>query len=185
VRFTYEDVPSQATTATRDRYYDSGAGQTSLSKRLIRVDTSVDGIYPDPGTTAKSYLLSYISSQQTTRSLLQSITECGADGVCLPATQFEWAQKDWNTTGHNFAVSTVSLPFGVSPFSPSKNGVYVAELISPAVVRNFVASRRWRRSRLRLRSRLVGRGVSFFSPYAMEGLEDLQPSKPPTSAAPA
>jgi RHS repeat-associated protein len=113
VRFTYQDVPSQVDHATRDRYYDSGAGQTSLSRRLIGIQTSVDGNGLAPGTTVKTYTLGYVSgdSQQTRRSLLESVTECGADGVCLsPSTQFEWAQKDWNATGHNFAVSTVGLP---------------------------------------------------------------------------
>jgi RHS repeat-associated protein len=129
VIFTYEDVPSQANIATRDRYYDSGAGQTSLSKRVTRIDTSADATGTAAGTLVKSYFLSYLpgQSQQTQRSLLQSVQECSADGACLPATQFEWAQKDWNATGHSFALSSVTLPFFIDPLNQGDQRVYVGD----------------------------------------------------------
>jgi RHS repeat-associated protein len=114
VLFSYQNIPSQSALASRDRYYDSGAGQTSLSKRLISIATSVDAVGLGAGTPAKTYNLSYTTSQQTQRNLLQSVQECGADGVCLPATQFEWAQQNWNATGKSFAVTNVSLPFGIN-----------------------------------------------------------------------
>jgi RHS repeat-associated protein len=145
VRFSYEDVPSQASTATRDRYYDAGAGQTSLSKRLTGIDTSVDGYWSydplsdNPGTHVKSYRLSYrnpsggdVPSQQTGRSLLQTVQECGADGVCLPATQFEWAEKYWNATGHSFAGPSVVLPIFFSAgaaYVADWNGDGISDLI--------------------------------------------------------
>ena len=126
VTFGYEDVPSQANVVTRDRYYDSGAGQSSLSKRLNSIETRID----DTGSNAvlvKSYYLTYGDSQQTRRSLLRSVRECGADGQCLPSTQFEYAEKDWNTTGKNFGSLAVTLPFGVDPANHGITGVHVGD----------------------------------------------------------
>ena len=114
VRFIYEDVPSQIALATRDRYYDSGAGQTSLSKRLIRIETAVDAASPAAsGTLVQQYKIAYGTSQQSQRSLVSSIQQCAADQVCLPLTQFEWASKDYNTSGRVFSGAPVSIPFGI------------------------------------------------------------------------
>ncbi|MEO8753259.1 MAG: Ig-like domain-containing protein, partial [Casimicrobiaceae bacterium] len=132
VKFVYNDVPSQVALANRDRYYDAGQGQTTLSKRLVEIRTSIDGVGLTEGYTVHSYQLAYASSQQTGRSLLQAVTQCGADGVCLPPTRFDWAANDpaagWDATGKRFNfVNLTGLPFGIDRHAHSNNGVYVVD----------------------------------------------------------
>ena len=133
VRFVYQDVPSQATFPTRDRYYDSGAGQTSISKRLTQIVSSVDGRGLAQGSLVSNYYLGYVDSVQSGRSLLASVTQCSADSIgCLPPTQFAWAANDaatgWAATGHNFAQTLISpLPFSVDPGNQGDARAYVVD----------------------------------------------------------
>jgi len=49
------------------------------------------------GSTLRTYALTYKTSANTKRSLLESVKECGSDGVtCLPAQTFTWADRDTN-----------------------------------------------------------------------------------------
>ena len=100
-----------------------------MSKRLIEIDTAVDAASPYvAGTLVQRYTLTYTTSQQSRRQLLASVQQCGADGACLPATQFEWAAKDYNTVGKQFGAVTINnLPFGLDPVAQANNGVLVGE----------------------------------------------------------
>ncbi|HVO91123.1 MAG TPA: FG-GAP-like repeat-containing protein [Casimicrobiaceae bacterium] len=131
VSFVYEDMPGQASGPARDRYYDSGQGQSSLSKRLVEIRASADGLGVAEGTISTRFGLAYTASQQTGRSLLQSVTRYGSDGVALPATLFAWAANDsatgWNATGRTFAQSSVVVPFGINPSNQGDPGVMVGD----------------------------------------------------------
>ncbi|MCC6194106.1 MAG: VCBS repeat-containing protein, partial [Burkholderiales bacterium] len=118
VVFEFEDIPGQTPgpgTITRDRYYDSGAGQSAISVRLKAVRMLADTTNDVNGALARRYQIAYRASQQSGRQLVASVQECGADNVCLPATTFNWAEEAWNATGKRFAAT--DLPADVLPFS--------------------------------------------------------------------
>jgi RHS repeat-associated protein len=119
VVFVYEDRPAN----DRHIYFDPGAGQHLLSKRLSAIATYIDGnvidfplAYPNPnypldrpypvcagsdcGTKVKEYRLTYDPAPATNRSRLNSIQECTGDGsVCLSPTTFAWSGITKNMKG--------------------------------------------------------------------------------------
>lgn len=85
VAFSYEDR------AADDREFRlAGDQQVNAARRLTRIDTFVE---TSQGMEAvRQYRLGYRTSDASRRSLLESVTECDAAGVCLPATTFTWQQ---------------------------------------------------------------------------------------------
>jgi RHS repeat-associated protein len=119
--FEYEDRP----TTDRHVLFDSGAGQFVISKRLKTIKVYLDGALPpvlpaNPtqaqraaypaycdaatpcGALVRTYTLNYAQSG-TGRSLLTSVVECAADGVCLPATSFDWSAAQFQLQGSESA----------------------------------------------------------------------------------
>jgi hypothetical protein len=70
--------------------------RSSISKRLERVETRVDG------SIFRSYDLEYSTSSIGNRSQLERISECGADRSCLSPTIFDWSEL----TDTSFIAST-------------------------------------------------------------------------------
>jgi Salmonella virulence plasmid 65kDa B protein/FG-GAP-like repeat len=115
VVFEYEDRPAN----DRHVFFDQGAGQHILAKRLKSISTYVDGsiidyplvpyvsgkeLYPicagaNCGTKVKQFTLTYDPASPTNRSRLLSVQECEKDNVCLPATTFQWSGFAKNMTG--------------------------------------------------------------------------------------
>jgi len=62
--------------------------------RVTNLLTSIRTYAAGYATPVRTYNLVYQSLGQTTESHLVSITECGADGSCLPATTFSWNVGD-------------------------------------------------------------------------------------------
>ena len=68
--------------------YDQGS-KICHARRLKEIDISVDG------NLVRRYVFDYTSNYPHTKSLLESITEYGADGVSyLPSTIFSYSKKD-------------------------------------------------------------------------------------------
>jgi RHS repeat-associated protein len=81
VAMSYEDR-----TDTEPRYV---AGyKLTTGKRLTSIKTFVTGAQGE--VAVRDYRLTYTTSPATKRSLLSSISECDAQGVCLPATQLDY-----------------------------------------------------------------------------------------------
>ncbi|MEO8671008.1 MAG: RHS repeat-associated core domain-containing protein [Tahibacter sp.] len=80
VTFTYTDRTDD------EAGYNRGV-QSMLSKRLSKITSTIAGV-----GTYREYRLAYHASVASQRSLLGSVTECGGDGACLPATTFTWQE---------------------------------------------------------------------------------------------
>ncbi|MBN8213217.1 MAG: VCBS repeat-containing protein [Xanthomonadales bacterium] len=105
VAFSYEDRPSGAGSNDRSSSYLAG-GLTRQTKRLTSVVTFV-GSAP-----VRSYVLSYGLSTTTSRSLLQSVTDCAHDAtnwICKPPTTFAWQQ---GAVTHSMKMPSLSLGAG-------------------------------------------------------------------------
>ncbi|HBU13150.1 MAG TPA: hypothetical protein DEB31_10680, partial [Clostridiales bacterium] len=101
VVFKYEMIAGQGLGEKREFFYDSGAGQSSLTRRLTGIEMRSDGSGRNIASTlVRQYRLNYTQSPRTDKSLLAQVNECGADGTCLPATQFEWSSQDYNQYKH-------------------------------------------------------------------------------------
>jgi RHS repeat-associated protein len=81
VAFSYE------ARADWDTRYLAGT-RIDTKLRLNRITTSVDT--PSGTVEAREYRLGYASSAASSRSLLQTLSECDAAGACLPPTTFQW-----------------------------------------------------------------------------------------------
>ncbi|MEO8674725.1 MAG: Ig-like domain-containing protein [Casimicrobiaceae bacterium] len=79
--------------APRDvqRFYDQGAGASTLTKKLDSIRVTVDKSSSTPGTVTRTYTMTYGASPVTQRMLLQQVQECAGDGTCLAATTFNWS----------------------------------------------------------------------------------------------
>ncbi|MEO8132825.1 MAG: FG-GAP-like repeat-containing protein [Betaproteobacteria bacterium] len=135
VRFIHENIPGQTgtdntgkTVATGDRFYDAGAGQSTLSKRLKAIETWIDvsGASVNPavvpaGTRVNTYVLDYdTSANSISRSLLKSVTACdGANTVCLPPTKFDWEANTWASPTHQSSSTPLNLTGAFSNASVS------------------------------------------------------------------
>ena len=97
VTFLYEDRPDPW------QGYVGGA-KLQRTKRLTgvdaRINVSADG---SGGVSVRQYKLTYGDSPTSGRSLVQSIQDCDGTGVCLPATTFEYSQR-------NAAANTLAAP---------------------------------------------------------------------------
>ena len=70
-----------------------------LKQIRTRVGVAADGT---GGTVARQWNFAYTYSQYSSRSLLQSVTDCNGDASqCLPSTTFAWTQRD--TSKNTFA----------------------------------------------------------------------------------
>jgi hypothetical protein len=118
IRFTYEARPD-----AQVQYM--GGSRNDLRQRLINiqtfVNTNADGT---GGTRVRNYIVRYSSSQNSHRSLVDSVQVCAAtDSDCLPQTTFSWGRsalkltkkRDWTqqVTGDNetFPMKVVSGDF--------------------------------------------------------------------------
>ena len=63
--------------------YQSGSAITT-SNRLKAIQTYANG------SLVTTYTMTYAQSPATNRSTLSSVTRCGSDGTCLPATAYTW-----------------------------------------------------------------------------------------------
>ncbi|MFZ2752994.1 MAG: SpvB/TcaC N-terminal domain-containing protein, partial [Lysobacteraceae bacterium] len=105
VAFSYEDRPGGAGSNDRSSSYLAG-GLTRQTKRLTSVVTFV-GSAP-----VRSYVLGYGLSATTSRSLLQSVTDCAHDAtnwICKPPTTFAWQQ---GAVTHSMKMPSLSLGAG-------------------------------------------------------------------------
>ncbi|MFO1307539.1 MAG: Ig-like domain-containing protein [Burkholderiales bacterium] len=129
VIFFYDDIPSQASAASRIRYYDQGAGQSTISRRLRAVEMRADKTYDTSGALVRSYEIDYLTSAQTGRELVSAIRECGSDDVCLPATTFNWSQETFNASGKQFANTPLAggLPISLLPPPSHFQSVFVGD----------------------------------------------------------
>ncbi len=87
VTFTYQTRPTQGSRG----FYVSGSLITNTQELLtITVAT---------GSVSYGYTLGYGQDSVSRRPQLQSVTECGTDGSCMPATTINWqnAQAGWGT----------------------------------------------------------------------------------------
>ena len=100
IRLSYEsrtDVPPKY----------QGGSIIKTAARLSKIQTYVGD------TLVKEYRLAYAYSGLTGRSLLTSITECAADGVCLPPTTFDWQDSGTSGFDKNGHVTLPPNPDGV------------------------------------------------------------------------
>lgn len=104
VAFSYESRPDV------ERSYHLGH-RTLTTKRLSRVKTYVEGASGE--VLVRDYRLSYAVSAATKRSLLSSIAECDAQGVCLPATQLAY-HSDGPHAGNAATMFDVVQPAGAA-----------------------------------------------------------------------
>lgn len=97
VRFDYESV-QRPDVITR---FVSGS-RTTISRRLSKVsawvNTAADGT---GGTKVNETVVTYKVSPSSKRSLVDTVSFCGSDGSCLPATTFAWQQR--TTADNGFA----------------------------------------------------------------------------------
>ncbi|MDR0248033.1 MAG: hypothetical protein LBI16_06560, partial [Burkholderiales bacterium] len=122
VVFRYEMIPGQSQGLTREFFYDSGAGSSSLTRRLTGIEMRSDGSGRNIASTlVRQYRLSYTQSPQTGKGLLSQVNECGSDGACLPATQFEWSSQDYNQYKHFSGPGIKGQPSISLPFAIDKN----------------------------------------------------------------
>ena len=84
-----------------------GGSIIKTAARLSKIQTYVGD------TLVKEYRLAYAYSGLTGRSLLTSITECAADGVCLPPTTFDWQDSGTSGFDKNGHVTLPPNPDGV------------------------------------------------------------------------
>jgi hypothetical protein len=99
VRFEYETAPRPDNVI---RF--QGGAKTLIAKRLSNLKTVVNtAINGTGGSTVSEYRFTYAVSPSSKRSLVDSISWCGATGECLPATAFVYQQ---HTTAHdNFSAT--------------------------------------------------------------------------------
>ena len=108
ISYTGNDAAGEAPTRTVTFYRESrpdpnvyliSGYEVNTAQRLHQVDMKVNG------ALARRYLLSYHPSARTSRSLLESVTEYGKDGVTsLPSTQFFYQETD--DTSYNVMTNT-------------------------------------------------------------------------------
>ncbi len=85
------------------------------------------------GTLVRKYTMAYSQSPSTQRSRLNSVTECSADGLCLPSTNFAWQE------------SVIKLNANPLPgFQPKDDGTDWNDLITNARVADIVGDGRSR-----------------------------------------
>ncbi len=94
VRFVYETRP--------DPWRGYVVGSVMQRKRrlvAVRSYSNTDAA-GDGGTLVRDFRLTYTQNASSGRSLLQSMTDCGPQGECLPATRFDWTRRSeaGNTT---------------------------------------------------------------------------------------
>jgi hypothetical protein len=87
-----------------------------MSVRLKKVTMLADTTNEANGLVARTYNIAYRASHQSGRQLVESIRECGADNVCLPATTFTWSDETWSATGKRFTTD-ISIAPSALPFS--------------------------------------------------------------------
>ncbi|MFD2263439.1 FG-GAP-like repeat-containing protein [Lacibacterium aquatile] len=144
VQFGYELKPE-------DKYHYTGGFSYRLSSRLKWLRT----YYHPSATTSElvsDYRIAYEAGPYTGRSRVVSISRCGATGICLPPTKFEWSDQTksfpaatkWN---NDFAQSAgwgdeVAYPRFVADVSGdgradtigfASDGVYVSETTGVAL----------------------------------------------------
>jgi hypothetical protein len=71
------------------------------------------------GLLQTKYLLDYIYSIGSTRSLLKSITQYGSDGSSLPAILFDWQRE---TTPHSWTITNSGVPSYIFPLNHFMSG---------------------------------------------------------------
>ena len=82
------DYPTTARTDVIQGY--EGGSQISTTKFLTGIRSCTDSSCTQGSTLVRKYTLAYDNSDAFKRSRLMSVQECGADGVCLPSSTFEW-----------------------------------------------------------------------------------------------
>jgi RHS repeat-associated protein len=110
VRFV---VTNRATVAPLDvqRFFDQGAGEATLTKKLDAIQVTVDKSGVSAGTLVRSYYLNYAPSATSKRLLLQNVQECAPDstGICLTATTFGWSTMALNFQGQGSTSAVTSI----------------------------------------------------------------------------
>ncbi|MBS0577488.1 MAG: VCBS repeat-containing protein [Proteobacteria bacterium] len=101
VHLTYQPRPSSGTDNDVSSSYLAG-GLTMQTQRLASVSTWA-GPSSDSNNEVRNYQLSYVTSQSTHRSLLQSVTECAylaGSPSCRKPTTFAWQQGPMQSAFH-------------------------------------------------------------------------------------
>ena len=113
VCYEYDEVRPPQT------FFDAGAGQGALTRRLSAIRTQTDvsdagRAVCGTGSAATTYNLGYeTSATSANNSRLTSVQQCGADGVCLQPTRFQWndAPASWgppvNASGTPVTLQTI------------------------------------------------------------------------------
>lgn len=83
--------------------------KVTTSQRLAAIKTYVTTAQGEE--LVRQYRMAYIPSGLTKRSLLDTVTECDALGICLPATEF-----DYNSNGAGTQKFAMSEPNGAAPY---------------------------------------------------------------------
>lgn len=111
----YNSVRFEYTTPARS---DTELQYVAGSK--VTADVLLDRIETYAGASlVKRYQLAYAASTPTGRMRVQSISECGSTGSCLPATTFSW-----ENTAVGVASGSVSYPLPASEFGSGFTTTY-------------------------------------------------------------
>ncbi len=95
IRYTGEASNSQGDRKVSFSYIDRATKVSYLAGGLAKQTKVLNKIETFYGATSvRSYNLNLVPSETSGRFLLKSVTECGTDSKCLPATQFNWHQKE-------------------------------------------------------------------------------------------
>jgi RHS repeat-associated protein len=124
VRFDYEPRPDP-------QVMYIGGSRNDLRSRLIDVKT-YSGVASDGtgGTLARSYIVSYLASVSSARSLVSTIQGCAVNPVsgvneCLPKTTFEWGQQSIDLAAGTPFIEPLSNPGAVVDFDGDGVNDYV------------------------------------------------------------
>lgn len=96
-------------------------GPTAATKRLAGIELHHED------ELVRRWPLSYSSAKATGRSRLVAVTECAGDGVCKPATTFDWIEGD-PSVEHvpigGWSADAAKLPYLLDPVTPERPEIY-------------------------------------------------------------